>query len=120
NPVSAPRAMRALEAMHGIGQPASEQELTDAAARADATGMYTRPHTAVGLAVLEQLRARDAMRPDDRGVCLSTANGHNFTAVKVKYHEGLIDGVTSNLRNPAVMLPADYGQVVDAISRRFS
>lgn len=120
NPVSAPRAMRALEAMNGIVEQASEQELADAAARADATGMYTCPHTAVGLAVLEKLRARDVIRSNERVVCISTANGLKFTEFKVKYHEGLIEGVTSNLRNPAVMLPADYGQVVDAISRRFS
>ncbi len=120
NPVSAPRAMKALEEMDGIVEQASEQELADAAARADATGMYTCPHTAVGLAVLEKLRARDVIKSDDRVVCISTANGLKFTEFKVRYHEGLIEGVTSNLRNPAVMLPADYGQVVDAIGKRFS
>lgn len=120
NPVSAPRAFKALDAMNGIVEQASEQELADAAARADATGMYTCPHTAVALAVLEKLRARDVIRADDRVVCVSTANGLKFTEFKVRYHEGLIEGVTSNLRNPAVMLPADYGQVVDAISGRFS
>ena len=36
NPVSAPRAMVALEQMNGIVEQASEQELADAAARADA------------------------------------------------------------------------------------
>ena len=58
NPVSAPRAIRALEAMNGIVEQASEEELADAAARADRTGMYTCPHTAVALAVLEKLVAR--------------------------------------------------------------
>lgn len=120
NPVSAPRAFRALEAMNGIVEQASEQELADAAARADATGMYTCPHTAVGLAVLEKLRAKDVIRSTDRVVCISTANGLKFTEFKVKYHDGMIDGVTSNLQNPAVMLPASYGQVVDAINKRFS
>lgn len=118
NPVSAPRAIKALEAMDGIVEQASEQELADAAARADATGMYTCPHTAVGLAVLEKLRARDVIRSGHRVVCISTANGLKFTEFKVRYHEGQIDGVVSNLRNPAVMLPADYGQVVDAIHKR--
>src|SRR5690606_17657893 len=118
NPVSAPRAIKALEAMDGIVEQASEQELADAAARADATGMYTCPHTAVGLAVLEKLRARNVIRSQDRVVCISTANGLKFTEFKVRYHDGQIDGVVSNLRNPAVMLPPDYGQVVDAINTR--
>jgi threonine synthase len=120
NPVSAPRAMKALEAMNGIVEQASEQELADAAARADATGMYTCPHTAVGLAVLEKLRKCGTIGSDDKVVCISTANGLKFTEFKVKYHDEQIEGVTSNLKNPAVLLPADFGQVVDAIHRRFS
>jgi threonine synthase len=119
NPVSAPRAMVALEEMNGIVEQASEQELADAAARADATGMYTCPHTAVGLAVLEKLRASGTIKSDDKVVCISTANGLKFTEFKVKYHDGAIEGVNSSHRNEAVMLPADYGQVVDALNKRF-
>lgn len=120
NPVSAPRAMRALEAMNGIVEQASEQELADAAARADATGMYTCPHTAVGLAVLEKLKKNGTIGSSDKVVCISTANGLKFTEFKVKYHEDQIEGVRANLKNPAVFLPADFGQVVDAIHKRFS
>jgi threonine synthase len=120
NPVSAPRAFQALEAMNGLVEQASEQELADAAARADRTGMYTCPHTAVGLAVLEKLRARDVIKSKEKVVCISTANGLKFTEFKVRYHDGAIEGVTSNLQNPAVMLPADYGHVVDALNKRFS
>jgi threonine synthase len=120
NPVSAPRAMRALEAMNGLVEQASEQELADAAARADRTGMYTCPHTAVGLAVLEKLARRGEIRDRDRVVCISTANGLKFTEFKVRYHDGAIAGVESKLANPAVLLEPDYGKVVDAIARRFS
>jgi threonine synthase len=120
NPVSAPRAFQALEAMNGLVEQASEQELADAAARADRTGMYTCPHTAVGLAVLEKLRARDVIKSKEKVVCISTANGLKFTEFKVRYHDAAIEGVTSNLQNPAVMLPADYGHVVDALNKRFS
>lgn len=120
NPVSAPRALKALEEMNGVVEQASEQELSDAAARADATGMYTCPHTAVGLAVLEKLRARGEIKPTEKVVCVSTANGLKFTEFKVRYHDGAIPGVTSTHKNPAVMLPADLGAVVDAINQRFS
>lgn len=120
NPVSAPRAMVALQEMNGIVEQASEQELSDAAARADATGMYTCPHTAVGLAVLEKLRAAGTIQSSDKVVCISTANGLKFTEFKVKYHEGAIEGVNSTHQNEAVMVPADYGQVVDALNKRFS
>jgi threonine synthase len=119
NPVSAPRAMRALEALNGVVEQASEQELAEAAARADRTGMYACPHTAVGLAVLEKLVTRGVIKKDERVVCISTANALKFTEFKVRYHEGQIDGVISEQRNPPVMLPPDYGSVVDAIRERF-
>jgi threonine synthase len=120
NPVSAPRAMQALEAMNGIVEQASEEELCEAAARADAAGMYTCPHTAVALATLEKLVAKGVIGKEQRAVVVSTAAGLKFTEFKVKYHEGSIEGVKSRLANPPVMLPPDAGQVADAIKRRFS
>ncbi len=119
NPVSAPRAIRALEAMDGIVEQATEEELAEAAARADRTGMYTCPHTAVGLAVLEKLRARGEIGASDRVVCVSTANGLKFTEFKVGYHERRLAGITSSQANDPVLLPPDFGKVVDAISKHF-
>ncbi len=120
NPVSAPRAVAALEAMNGIVEQASEQELCDAAARADRTGMYTCPHTAVGLAVLAKLVERGTIQRNERVVCVSTAAGLKFTEFKTRYHDSQIEGVTAELANPPVKLKPDYGQVVDAIAQRFS
>src|SRR5688572_15243452 len=120
NPVSAPRAVQALEAMNGVVEQASEEELCDAAARADRTGMYTCPHTAVGLAVLDKLLANGTIKRGERVVCVSTAAGLKFTEFKVQYHEGAVEGVNARLANPPVKLKPSYGDVVDAINRRFS
>ena len=120
NPVSAPRAIQALEAMNGIVEQASEDELCEAAARADRTGMYTCPHTAVGLAVLDKLVDRGVIKKEDRVVCVSTAAGLKFTEFKVRYHESSIEGISNKLANPAVFLPPDYGKVIDAIGKRFA
>jgi threonine synthase len=119
NPVSAPRAVRALQAMNGIVEQASEQELADVAARADATGMYTCPHTAVALAALEKLLARGVIRRDERVVCVSTASGLKFTEFKRRYHDRDLEDVVSHHTNPPMNLPSDYGQVVDAIRKHF-
>ncbi|NRA32204.1 MAG: threonine synthase [Polyangiaceae bacterium] len=119
NPISAPRAIRALQNMEGIVEQASEQELVDAAARADATGMYTCPHTAVALAVLEKLVKRGTIPPEDKVVVISTAHGLKFTEFKVNYHESQLAGLTSPNANPPVNLDADLGQVADAINKHF-
>jgi threonine synthase len=120
NPVSAPRAFRALEAMRGTVEQATEQELVDAAAEADATGMYTCPHTAVGLAVLKKLVHKGTIGKTQRVVCISTAHGLKFTEFKVRYHDSQLDGIQSNSANPAVLLPPDYDQVARAIQSRFA
>ncbi len=119
NPVSAPRAIQALEEMNGLVEQASEEELCEAAARADRTGMYTCPHTAVALAVLEKLLARKVIQNHERVVCVSTAAGLKFTEFKVRYHDRQIEGIQAEQANPAVFLPPDFGHVVDAIHQRF-
>ncbi len=120
NPVSAPRAVKALQAMNGVVEQASEQELADAAAEADATGMYTCPHTAVALAVTKKLVQRGEIKSTDRVVCVSTAHGLKFTEFKHRYHEHSLDEVVSHRANPPVNLDANYGQVVDAIRKHFN
>jgi threonine synthase len=119
NPVSAPRAFRALDAMRGIVEQATEQELADAAAEADATGMYTCPHTAVGLAVLKKLVRSGTIGKSERVICISTAHGLKFTEFKVQYHESMLAGLSSTAANPAVLLPPDYDAVTRAIQNKF-
>jgi threonine synthase len=118
-PVSAKRALRALEALDGVVEQASEQELADAAARADRAGLFTCPHTGVALAALEKLASRGEIRKGERVVVISTAHGLKFSDFKVGYHDETLPGLRSPLRNPGVKLPATLGAVHDAIAERF-
>jgi threonine synthase len=118
-PVSAKRALRALEALDGVVEQATEQELADAAARADRVGMFTCPHTGVALAALEKLAARGVIRKGEKVVVVSTAHGLKFSDFKVGYHDGTLAGVRPALRNPAVQLTPTLGAVQDAIAARF-
>jgi threonine synthase len=117
NPVSYDRAVRTLQRFDGVVEQATEDELADAAARADLTGMFTDPHTGVALAVLEKLVRRGTIRSSDRTVVLSTANGLKFTDFKVRYHEGALAelGITSREANRPVELPADFDAVRRAV-----
>ncbi|HEX9242562.1 MAG TPA: threonine synthase [Anaeromyxobacter sp.] len=118
-PVSAKRALRALEALDGVVEQASEQELADAAARADRAGLFTCPHTGVALAALEKLAASGTIRRSDRVVVISTAHGLKFSDFKVGYHEETLPGIRSPLRNRSVKLAPTLGAVQDAIAARF-
>jgi threonine synthase len=118
-PVSSRRALRALEALDGVVEQASEQELADAAARVDRAGAFACPHTGVALAALEKLAKRGAVRRGERVVVISTAHGLKFSDFKVDYHEGTLRGLASPLRNPSVEVPPSLGAVQDAIAARF-
>jgi len=118
NPVSYERAVKVMRSFEGIVEQASEDELADAAARADLTGMYTCPHTGVALAVLFKLVARGVIGPKDKVVVISTAHGLKFTNFKIGYHEDKLEQVKALRRNPPIELPPDVNVVREAISRR--
>ena len=117
NPVSINKAIRALKQFDGIVEQASESELAEAAARADRTGMFNCPHTAVALAALEKIVARGEVKRSDRVIVISTANGLKFSEFKTAYHTGTLPGVTPRHANPPVELPNDYDAVRRAIDR---
>jgi threonine synthase len=114
NPVSINKAIRTLREYNGIVEQATEHELADAAARADRTGMFNCPHTGVALAALEKLTARGDIRPTDRVIVVSTANGLKFHEFKTAYHTAA-PAEARRYANPPVELPNDYDAVRRAL-----
>lgn len=117
NPVSVEKAIAVLRDFDGVVEEATEQELADAAARADRAGLFVCPHTGVALAALEKCVARGVIKPTDRVVVVSTATGLKFTDFKIRYHTGEISGIEPRLANRPVTLPADAAAVRAAIER---
>jgi threonine synthase len=119
DPVSRDRAIRTLKQFDGVVEQASENELANACARADMTGLFTCPHTGVALSALFKLIERKVIAPDEKVVVISTAHGLKFPDFKVRYHEeNLKDhGVVAECRNEPVEVDADYEQVRSAILR---
>jgi threonine synthase len=120
NPVSYERAVKVMRAFEGVVEQASEDELADAAARADLAGMYACPHTGVALAVLFKLVERGMIGKRERVVVISTAHGLKFTGFKLGYHQGTLEQVAALRRNPPVELPPDVKVVKEMILRRLA
>lgn len=119
NPVSYSRAVRTLREFQGVVEEASEEELAEAAARADRFGQYSDPHTGVALAAMIKLRATGVISAGQSVAVISTAHGLKFSEFKTGYHEGRFPGADrARFRNEPLQLPADLDQVRRALDQR--
>jgi threonine synthase len=117
NPVSVEKAIRILKKFDGVVEQATEEELSDAAARGDLYGLYNDPHTGVALAAMLKLLTKGIIQKKQKVVIISTANGLKFTEFKVKYHEGEILSTNPNWQNRVLPTKADIGSVMDLLRK---
>ncbi|BFG39665.1 hypothetical protein CerSpe_259390 [Prunus speciosa] len=115
DPVSIDRAVYALKQCDGIVEEASEEELMDAMAQADSTGMFICPHTGVALTALDKLRKSGVIGAGDRTVVVSTAHGLKFTQSKIDYHAKAIPDMACRFANLPTQVKADFGEVMDVL-----
>ncbi|KAL0825681.1 hypothetical protein Bca101_049358 [Brassica carinata] len=115
DPVSIDRAVYALKKSNGIVEEATEEELMDATALADSTGMFICPHTGVALTALMKLRKAGVIEANDRTAVVSTAHGLKFTQSKIDYHSKSIQEMACRLANPPVKVKAEFGSVMDVL-----
>lgn len=117
DPVSVNRAILGLKETNGIVEEATEEELMDAAAIGDRSGMFNCPHTGVALSALMKLRDQQIIKPHDKTVVISTAHGLKFAQSKVAYHSGEVAHISCKYANPPTPVKEDIGAVVDAIRK---
>jgi threonine synthase len=116
NPVSFEKAVRTLKQFHGIVEQATEEELANAAALGDRTGMFNCPHTGVALAALLKLLKAGKIDKSERVVVISTAHGLKFAEMKVKYHQNELEFPSRHANHP-IELPARLDAVKDALHK---
>ena len=116
HPVSVDKAIRVLKQFNGIVEQATEEELSDAAALGDTTGMFNCPHTGVALAAMIKLLKKGKIDPKERVVVLSTAHGLKFADFKVRYHSGELDFPSRHANQP-IELPPRLDAVKEALDR---
>ncbi|MFQ5862004.1 MAG: threonine synthase [Candidatus Brocadiales bacterium] len=121
DPVSIYKAIKILRIFNGVVEQATEDELANAAARADRSGLFNCPHTGVALAAVIKLTEKKKIKPQDKVVVISTAHGLKFPEFKIGYHNGTLDGVKSRYMNRPVEVPASYetirGSIFKAIEK---
>src|SRR5256884_4376005 len=116
NPVSIQKAIRTLKQFNGIVEQATEEELANAAALGDRTGMFNCPHTGVALAVLIKLLKAGKIDKSERVVVISTAHGLKFVEMKVKYHKQELEFPSRHANQP-IELPARLDEIKSALHK---
>ncbi len=117
NPVSFSKAVRALERSHGTVRQASEEALSEAAAKADRAGLFADPHTGVALAAVEQLAREKILGSGDEVVVVSTAHALKFSEHKAAYHESRLPHGASREPNQPIEVEATIDAVRGALDR---
>jgi threonine synthase len=105
DPVSYAKAVRVLRQFRGVVEQATEEELAEASALGDKTGMFNCPHTGVALAALLKLLKAGTIDPSERVVVISTAHGLKFADFKVQYHEGSLPFPSRHANRPVELPP---------------
>ena len=107
DPVSYDKAVAAVRRAHGAFISASEQEIMDAKALVDATGVYICPNSATAVAGFLKARREGMIGTDEKVVIIATAHGCKFSQATIDYHGGRLAGVVPGRANRVIELDAD-------------
>lgn len=112
DPVSFERSLRALEALGGVVEVVTDQEIMDAKARVDAQGIGAEPASCATVAGIRKL-VEAGVIPADAHVC-GVLTGHVLKDpdLVVKYHQGRLDGITSTFANMPLRVGSDPREVL--------
>lgn len=88
DPVSYERAIRTLRWTDGLVEMVSDQEIMDAKAMVDGSGIGCEPASAAAVAGARKLVASGAIRPDESVVGILTGNLLKDPVATVEYHSG--------------------------------
>jgi threonine synthase len=114
-PVSYERAVKVMRRFDGVVEQVSEEELANMCALADRSGLYCCPQTGVALGAAQKLAAQGLIKPPERVVVISTANGLKFSQFKAAYHSGNMTGMDTLYANQPLELRADIEEVFRVI-----
>lgn len=99
NPASYPKAKRALEWTNGIVEVVTDQEIIDAKAQVDRSGIGCEPASAASVAGIKKLIAAGVIKPDEEIVGVLTGHVLKDPEIVIKYHEGTLPEIVSNYPN---------------------
>ncbi len=120
NPVSFPRAVRALRWTGGVVVEVTDQEIMDAKAVVDAAGIGCEPASAAAVAGARKLVSGGVIGRDERVVAVLTGNLLKDPEATIAYHTGDLPGIVPRFANyPRRVVPSleAVAEVLEEVGR---
>ena len=117
NPVSWKKARRSIEETGGLVEEVSDQEIMDAKAIVDRSGIGCEPASAASVAGVRKLVEAGSIDSRDDVVCILTGNLLKDPGASVDYHMGYIEGVQPRFANLPEVVEADLESVEIALTK---
>ncbi len=99
NPVNYRKAIRAIEDTNGVVEQVTDQEILDAKALVDASGIGCEPASGCSLAGTRKLTAAGIIRPDETVLAILTGHVLKDSDAIMGYHRGELDGISPSFPN---------------------
>jgi threonine synthase len=124
-PVNLPKALRALDFMHGVTREVSDDEILEHRAMVARWGFGCEPASAASVAGLRKLLEEQVIGKDEQVVCILTGHELKDANATVKYHTGIDmkaaqdnaprGPVTGRLANAPVKVDDDLAAIIKAM-----
>jgi len=114
-PVSYERAVKIMQRFDGVVEQASEEELANMCALADRSGLYCCPQTGAALQAAHSLVQLGVIKPGERVVVISTANGLKFSQMKTAYHSKQLKDIQVKYANAPIEIEASVEEVLHSL-----
>jgi len=117
NPISWKKSLRGIEALNGVVEQVTDQEIMDAKAHVDAAGIGAEPASCATVAGLRKLVANGTI--DSGSTVCGILTGHLLKDpdVVVAYHTGTLDDIDAGHANAPVSVPDDLEAILAELRR---
>ncbi|RLI88230.1 MAG: threonine synthase [Candidatus Altiarchaeales archaeon] len=115
NPVSWKKALRTIKLTNGIVEEVTDQEIMDAKAVIDSSGIGCEPASAASVAGAKKLVESGMIDKKERVVCIITGNILKDPDATINYHLGKLKGISPRFPNNPVVIEASLDAVRNVI-----
>ena len=117
SPVSWKKALNAIHATRGVVEQVSDQEIMDAKAMVDRSGIGCEPASAASVAGAKKLVERGVIDTTEEVVCVLTGNLLKDPNSTMRYHMETMEGIRSSFSNQPVAVEPELSSVAEALSK---